>query len=79
MGFFTRFFLIPFYVDEYQDCSNIQHVLISSLADILPCRILGDPLQAIFDFADHPVDWDTSVYPEFIYRGAALLNELNHR
>lgn len=57
------------YVDEYQDCSNVQHALISSLADILPCRILGDPLQAIFDFSDHPVDWDTSVYPEFICLG----------
>ena len=36
------------YVDEYQDCSAGQHALVTTLAGILPCRILGDPLQAIF-------------------------------
>ena len=54
-----------FYVDEYQDCSELQHSLVSTLAEFLPCRILGDPLQAIFDFADNPVNWDTSIYPYF--------------
>ncbi|MBR8147385.1 UvrD-helicase domain-containing protein [Burkholderia vietnamiensis] len=53
------------YVDEYQDCSDVQHTLVCALADFLPCRILGDPLQAIFDFADKPVDWDASIYPHF--------------
>lgn len=53
------------YVDEYQDCSELQHSLVSTLAEFLPCRILGDPLQAIFDFADKPVNWDTSIYPYF--------------
>ena len=53
------------YVDEYQDCSDLQHTLVCALADFLPCRILGDPLQAIFDFADKPVDWDASIYPHF--------------
>jgi len=53
------------YVDEYQDCSQIQHSLVSTLSEFLPCRILGDPLQAIFDFADPPVDWDLCVYPHF--------------
>jgi len=53
------------YVDEYQDCSELQHTLVYSLADFLPCRILGDPLQAIFDFADKPVDWETRIYPYF--------------
>jgi len=53
------------YVDEYQDCSEIQHALVVSLAEFLPCRILGDPLQAIFDFADKPVDWDSCIYPHF--------------
>jgi hypothetical protein len=52
------------YVDEYQDCSKIQHALICKLAEILPCRILGDPLQAIFDF-DEPVDWKSDIYPHF--------------
>lgn len=36
------------YVDEYQDCTIGQHTLIMELAALLPCRILGDPLQAIF-------------------------------
>ncbi len=53
------------YVDEYQDCSELQHSFVCALADFLPCRILGDPLQAIFDFADKPVDWDNSIYPHF--------------
>lgn len=53
------------YVDEYQDCSDLQHTLVCALADFLPCRILGDPMQAIFDFADKPVDWDASIYPHF--------------
>jgi hypothetical protein len=38
------------YVDEYQDCTRLQHELIREMADILPTRLLGDPMQAIFDF-----------------------------
>ncbi|MFM1703580.1 UvrD-helicase domain-containing protein [Aeromonas salmonicida] len=54
------------YVDEYQDCSDSQHSLVCTLAEFLPCRILGDPMQAIFDFDEgKPVDWDASVYPTF--------------
>ncbi|MCX8959099.1 hypothetical protein EHW65_18235 [Erwinia psidii] len=54
------------YVDEYQDCSDMQHSLVCALAEFLPCRILGDPMQAIFDFGeDKPVDWGASVYPIF--------------
>lgn len=54
------------YVDEYQDCSDMQHSLICALAEFLPCRILGDPMQAIFDFDEgKPVDWDASIFPVF--------------
>lgn len=54
------------YVDEYQDCSDIQHTLVCALADFLPSRVLGDPMQAIFDFDGvAPVDWEKSVYPHF--------------
>lgn len=50
------------YVDEYQDCSTEQHALVLKLARDLPCRILGDPLQGIFDFAGQPlVDWARDV------------------
>ena len=54
------------YVDEYQDCSEIQHFLVCSLAEFLPSRILGDPMQAIFDFGEgDPINWERSVYPFF--------------
>ena len=54
------------YVDEYQDCSTAQHQLVLRLARDLPCRILGDPLQAIFDFEDEgPVDWDVEIPHNF--------------
>jgi len=36
------------FVDEYQDCCGTQHALISTVAQVLPCRIVGDPLQAIY-------------------------------
>ena len=51
------------YVDEYQDCSVSQHELILRLREILPLRILGDPLQGIFDFIsdDSLVDWENGV------------------
>jgi len=53
-------------VDEYQDCSVQQHRLICSLTEHLPVRILGDPLQGIFDFrGNEPIDWDECVAGEF--------------
>jgi hypothetical protein len=54
------------YVDEYQDCTVEQHKLILKLADILPCRILGDPLQGIFGFGSNVlVNWDTDIAGNF--------------
>ena len=54
------------YVDEYQDCTIEQHQLIMKLATILPCRIVGDPLQGIFSFGDNQIiDWDTDVFSNF--------------
>lgn len=65
------------YVDEYQDCSDVQHNLVSALAQFMPSRILGDPLQAIFDFdGDKPVDWDLKIYPHFDCLGEL---EIPHR
>lgn len=40
------------FVDEYQDCTISQHNLISTLVELIPTHILGDPLQGIFDFND---------------------------
>jgi DNA helicase-2/ATP-dependent DNA helicase PcrA len=59
------------YVDEYQDCSSEQHRLVESLAKLIPCRLLGDPMQAIFGFGEQPVDWERDVYPDY-----QLLGEL---
>ncbi len=47
-------------VDEYQDCSMKQHALVRALAECVPCRGVGDPLQTIFGFRDDPVvPWAT--------------------
>ncbi|MBB6600317.1 UvrD-helicase domain-containing protein [Luteimonas sp. MC1825] len=59
------------FVDEYQDCSGEQHGLVESLARLIPCRLLGDPMQAIFGFGEQPVDWERDVYPNY-----KLLGEL---
>jgi DNA helicase-2/ATP-dependent DNA helicase PcrA len=53
------------YVDEYQDCSCIQHDIVVTLARDLPCRILGDPLQGIFDFDGDPIEWQRDVATPF--------------
>lgn len=55
------------YVDEYQDCTVDQHAVVVGLGAILPCRIVGDPLQGIFDFGSNkPVDWTDHVLSTFM-------------
>ncbi len=54
------------YVDEYQDCTISQHNIVCQLANLMPCRIVGDPLQSLFDFAGDTIDWDTHVKQEFV-------------
>ena len=53
-------------VDEYQDCGISQHGMVVALATLLPTAVLGDSLQAIFNFAGPVVDWSTHVTPNFI-------------
>lgn len=55
------------FVDEYQDCGKQQHQLILALAELLPVRVLGDPLQGIFTFrkAEPPVRWIEDVEAHF--------------
>ena len=53
------------YVDEYQDCSQAQHEVILKLARDMPCRILGDPLQGIFDFDGEAIDWQRDIESVF--------------
>lgn len=53
-------------VDEYQDCTELQHAIICELADVLPTVILGDPLQRIFGFGENRLpDWNiiTDAFP----------------
>jgi hypothetical protein len=53
-------------VDEYQDCTVDQHQLILALAQVLPTRVVGDPLQAVYSFGSSPtVNFETDVYPAF--------------
>lgn len=42
-------------VDEYQDCTSLQHKMILALSGILPTHILGDPLQGIFEFRNNTI------------------------
>lgn len=59
-------------VDEYQDCSLSQHALVRALAECVPCRGVGDPLQTVFGFRDTPVPWDT-VQTDFDLVDGALI------
>ena len=56
------------FVDEYQDCTLDQHEMVMALAQSLPLRLLGDPLQGIFSFDSKPLvdfDRDLSIFERF--------------
>jgi hypothetical protein len=53
------------FVDEYQDCGGAQHKVVAAISTILPVCVFGDPMQAIFDFGQTPVDWTNEVFPLF--------------
>ncbi len=55
------------YVDEYQDCTVEQHEMLLILGKIMSVRVLGDPLQAIFDNigGQKSVNWDKQIMPHF--------------
>lgn len=53
-------------VDEYQDCSQIQHKVVAFAARSLKTCVLGDPMQAIFGFqGNNLADWDQDVCSYF--------------
>lgn len=57
-------------VDEYQDCSAYQHAIIYYASQSLKTCVLGDPLQAIFNFgSDGLADWDNHVCQHFPVHG----------
>jgi hypothetical protein len=46
-------------IDEYQDCSDVQHAMMTHVTATLRTAILGDPMQAIFGFAGNRLArWD---------------------
>lgn len=54
------------FVDEYQDCSEIQHAIVAFASQSLPTCVLGDPMQAIFGFQGNALaDWDQDVCKHF--------------
>jgi len=60
------------FVDEYQDCSKLQHRIIKDLQKIIPVRIVGDPLQSIFCFRkkdEENIDWEMDVTKSFVKVG----------
>lgn len=53
-------------VDEYQDCSQVQHAIVYYAAQSLRTCVLGDPMQAIFGFQGNALaDWDQHVCVQF--------------
>jgi UvrD/REP helicase N-terminal domain len=53
-------------VDEYQDCSQVQHAIVYFAAESLRTCVLGDPMQAIFGFQGNALaDWDQHVCAHF--------------
>lgn len=57
---------VRLFVDEYQDCSQWQHAVVFNLSRVLPTCVLGDQLQAIFDFGDDSLaDWNGQVGSHF--------------
>lgn len=57
------------FVDEYQDCNVPQHAIVYYMAPAFPTCVLGDPMQAIFDFQEKLADWDEHVCKHFPLAG----------
>lgn len=52
-------------VDEYQDCAVPQHEIVVHASAALRTCVLGDPLQAVFNFAGPTADWEAQVKVQF--------------
>ncbi len=58
-------------VDEYQDCSIRQHAIVYYASAILPVCVVGDDMQAIFDFGDDALaSWSDHVCGHFPLAGS---------
>ncbi len=56
-------------IDEYQDCSALQHELATELSGIVPTLVFGDPMQGIFEFAGANLEWEDVIHRQFPYAG----------
>ena len=68
LGFIKRILQASYagvFVDEYQDCSIAQHAVVMKISEALPCRVLGDHMQAIFEFNEPSVSWIADVVGKF--------------
>lgn len=52
-------------IDEYQDCSLLQHELAISLSGVVPTIIFGDSMQGIFEFAGATLSWKDDIFRYF--------------
>ncbi|WP_184379841.1 UvrD-helicase domain-containing protein [Xanthomonas arboricola] len=52
-------------IDEYQDCTPLQHELACDLSKLVPMTVFGDPMQGIFEFAGATLDWGSVVHRAF--------------
>jgi superfamily I DNA/RNA helicase len=60
-------------VDEYQDCSLVQHALVYYATPALPTSVLGDPMQAIFGWPGNELaDWEEHVLVHFPLAGELM-------
>lgn len=49
-------------VDEYQDCQESQHLMVLRISEIIETCIVGDPLQAIFNFRNNKlINWNKAI------------------
>lgn len=56
-------------VDEYQDCSLLQHEIIKKVSKIMNYKLFGDSLQKIYDFSDKCVDINSIMNKDFPFLG----------
>ena len=64
------------FVDEYQDCTLRQHSLSLALSQLMPLRVLGDPLQGIFGFTGDSILWSRDVESSFVPNPASCRSRL---
>jgi hypothetical protein len=56
-------------IDEYQDCTGLQHELATALSAIIPTVVFGDPMQGIFEFAGATLSWHDDIHRQFPLMG----------